>query len=259
MQRRTLPLLAAVFAFTWIPQLPAVLARHGLVAGPAERYFPLLAVASLGPLLAAVAITFEEERGAGVRALFRQLRVPTVPLAWQLVALVGPGILVALATLCARIVGLPGAARLVHPPSDAPSVVALVVFPLSEELAWRGLALPRLAQRHGVVGASARVGVAWAVWHALMFDLSGYHPLTVVVSVPFFVAGSVVYAWAWLRTGRSLWVAVLLHVGAHLNNASRPLPGNVTPALASTVGYVLLALALVALDRETFRHAPMEG
>jgi membrane protease YdiL (CAAX protease family) len=129
-----------------------------------------------------------------------------------------------------------------------------VLFPLFEEIGWRGYALPRLSARHGPVVASALLGVIWAVWHVPMFLAVSATPLSFPVGLVFFVAGSVVFAWFALRTGYSLFVAVMLHAGAHLNNSNAAPGGNDTPLVLHTIGFVVVAVALLVVDRARFRR-----
>jgi hypothetical protein len=51
------------------------------------------------------------------------------------------------------------------------------------------------------------------------------------------------------RTRGSLLFAVLFHVGAHLNNSHRALPGDATPLVIHTLGFGVVALGLFWLDR----------
>jgi membrane protease YdiL (CAAX protease family) len=68
---------------------------------------------------------------------------------------------------------------------------------VGEELGWRGYALPRLARRFGLGGASLVLGVLWAGWHLPLFYMLGGD--TVGQSFPLFVcqvtALSVAIAW----------------------------------------------------------------
>lgn len=236
------PFFVLAFAITWGLQLPAMLAMHGVIGGPVERWMPLTGLGAFGPLLAATILS--RKAPGGIRGLYKQLGIWRVSPIWYIVALFTSGVLftggMALASPF-----LHDAGPWFYLPDEAPRIVAMVVFPFGEEIGWRGYALPRLQARMGGVRASVVVGVMWACWHLPMFHLVGIPIGVFAITIPFFIAGSLVFTWIWNRTGGSLLLALLTHVGAHLDNSNRPLPGNVTPLIVHTATYCLLALALV--------------
>lgn len=251
-----LTFFVAAFAFTWLPQLPSLLALWGVLPGPPERFLPLAGLGAFGPMLAAIYAARRESGREGVKALFRPLRAWRVGPVWYVLAPLLSGAIFVASAAVYRLLGGRFDGPWVYLPTEAPRLVALVVFPIGEELGWRGFAQPRLQRRYGPLAASAVIGLAWALWHGPMFALAGVGgPLVLATLVPFFVAGSVVFAWAYNRAGGSVWMAVLLHVGAHLNNTNRSLPGDATPLLLHTAGYCAVALALVLIDREAWRKS----
>lgn len=250
--RSTARFFAVTLGITFALQLPAVLAHHGVIAGPPERYMALVGLGALGPTFGAILASRAEGPGT-VRATFAQLGRWRVSPIWYIVAVFGSGALftggMAIASLFLSDVG-----RWWYLPNDAQRLVAMLVFPIGEEIGWRGFALPRLQERFGGLRASMIVGVVWCVWHAMMYDLGGTLPW-LALHLPFFVAGSVFFTWLWNRTGGSLLLAVLAHAGAHLDNSSRPLQesGNGVPSLVHTAAFIVCALALVVFDRRSVR------
>ena len=96
------------------------------------------------------------------------------------------------------------------------SFLPLLIFgPLSEEIGWRGYALPRLQKRWNALTSSLIVGVIWGLWHLPLFMMVGtsQHEL----GVPFigflvgFMANSILYTWLYNNTKQSIWSAILLH------------------------------------------------
>ncbi len=123
---------------------------------------------------------------------------------------------------------------------------------VGEELGWRGYALPRLAMRFGLGGASVLLGALWAGWHLPLFFILGGD--TVGQSFPVYVlqvtALSVAIAWLYLRTQGSLLLTMLLH--AAVNNTKDIVPSAVPGATApwalstSLVAWLTVVLLWIA-------------
>jgi membrane protease YdiL (CAAX protease family) len=91
----------------------------------------------------------------------------------------------------------------------------LILGPLSEEIGWRGYALPRLQTRWNALTSSLIVGLVWALWHLPLFMMVGTSQLE--LGDPFIsflikiTASSILYTWLYNNTKHSLWSAILLH------------------------------------------------
>ncbi len=236
------------FLFTWGLQVPALLAAHGVIEGPPERFMALVGLGAFGPMLAAMVAARAE--GTSVRALLRPLGAWRVELRWYLAALLLPGGIFIAAACVYDALG--HTERLFYLPDNPAYVAAAIVFPVGEEIGWRGFALPRLSERFGPLAASGIVGAFWALWHAPMLDLQGVSPSICLVFFPYMIAGSIVFTWIYRRTSGSLLLAVLTHVGTHLDNPGHAMPGRTLPITLHACGYVALAIALVGFDRKAF-------
>lgn len=238
------------FATTWGLQLPAVLAHEGLIEGPPERYMALVGLGAFGPMLAAMIAARVD--GTGLRALFRPLGRWRVGFGWYVAALLLPGGIFVLAAATWNALG--HAEPLLYAPDKAAFMAAAVVFPIGEEIGWRGFALPRLTNRIGPLAASVIIGVVWTFWHVPMLTLQGARPALYFVFVPFMVSGSILFTWIYGHTQGSLLLAVLTHVGAHLNNPGHAMPARYTPMVIHTAAYVLLAVVLLTVDRAAWKR-----
>ncbi len=231
------------FAITWGLQLPAVFSSHP------EKYMPLVGLGAFGPMFAAMIASKVE--GTGVGALMRPFKLWRVSPIWYLAALALSGALYAVGALVYNLFG--HAEPLVFPPNRPEYVVAALVFPFGEEIGWRGFALPRLRDRFGPLAASVIIGVFWMLWHIPMLTLQHVSPMMYVVFLPYMIGGSVMFTWIYERTGGSLLLAFLTHVGVHLSNPGRAMPGNDTPMIIHMVGYIALAIILVIADHRIWR------
>jgi membrane protease YdiL (CAAX protease family) len=211
---------ALALALTWPLQITAQLV-------PAV-WLPCMALAGLGPSLAAIIVT----RGRVLSELRRG-----APPGWLVLSFLLP---VALLSVAAGLHALLGGS----PALGVPFWGAVLWPPFGEELGWRGHLTPSLERRVGPRLGAVGVGLAWAIWHLPT-------ALAVPARLPLFALGLVAWSFvmAWLRrSGRgSVWTAILAHAG--VNAAAGLLPPSDTAgdllrlALLCTAG----AAAFVAL------------
>jgi membrane protease YdiL (CAAX protease family) len=248
------PFFAVAFAITGLTQLPAVLAMRGIIAAPFASLIPFVAIGAISPMLAALIISRFEPGAAGWRSVFRPLRKWRANPAWYVLALCLPGAILMIAMAALQLVSDHNVGPWIYPPRTAQAITGMIVVSLGEEIGWRGFALPRLQKRYGPLMASLMLGVLWAIWHVPVLLLAGIHSLTtLLLMIPFFTAGSLVFTWIYNKTQAGLLLAILAHMGAHLNNSHQSLPGNVTPFTAHTIAFLMLALALVLGDRKSWQ------
>ncbi len=131
-------------------------------------------------------------------------------------------------------------------------LVLLIGGPLGEEFGWRGYALPALQERYSWRVASIILGGVWGVWHLPLFYIAD----TVQSHIPFAlfmlstIALSILYAWLFNRTGKSVLPALVLHTAVNAWSWVIPIivmehSGNLRP-YGLTVGLlVFIALALL--------------
>jgi membrane protease YdiL (CAAX protease family) len=156
-----------------------------------------------------------------LRGVFGRWR--TNPL-WIVIALFIPMAVQLPATLIEVLLG-GHPAHWFYPPVKPEHFAALVMFSFGEEFGWRGFAYPRLAERHGPVVGSLIVGLVWGFWHlGMMFapdPLRALPPETLLIYMVDLALWSVVMAWFFERSNRSIAVAIAMHAGAHIDNVSR--------------------------------------
>lgn len=240
---------------SWLAWTPYILSPHGL--GVWDLHFPeflgtaqfsgVLPGALLGPLGSAFLVTALADGRAGLRRWVGRLWRWRVAWYWYALALVGvPALIVASGLLFAGgDVRAPNAMALL---ALVPGlVVQLFTTGLSEEPGWRDFALPRLQSRFGALGAAAVLGPVWALWHMPLYlsDWGGWpdaHWTEPLVFAVFTITFDVVMIWVFNRTGESLPLALLLHVG--VNNTITTLWSDMYPGM--TAGTMLLGLAILS-------------
>ncbi len=248
---------ALAFGITWVLQLPAVLAHFGVLPGPEAQYMNLAGMGLFGPMIAALIAARVEGGKGGTGRFFRSLWVWRVSPLWYGLALFLPTVGYVVVRAATGFV-VEDAGPWHFPPGDAQRVAAMIIAPIGEEIGWRGFALPRLQARYSRLNAGILLGVLWGLWHLMMYLLAGVSTPILLASILFLIPGSVLYSWIYNRTGGSTLLAILIHMGTHLNNPNQVLPGNTTPFWINVVVYSLLAV-LVLADRKAWAKSPGEA
>jgi membrane protease YdiL (CAAX protease family) len=245
--------LALVFGSTWLLQLPMLLAQRGVIAGPAERFMPLVVLGFFAPCLIAVLLSALEAGWHGVRSLLAPLAIARVSLGWYALSLSLPCAIF----LGARAALAPWGHELgpwFYPPTQPQQLAALLIIPFTEQIPWRGYLYTRLQQAQKPLLASVVTGSAWALFHVQKHAFIDPHAslALALLSIVYMSAGTVVFSWIYLRSGGSMLLVVVAHVGLYLNNPSQAFP-NLVPLALHTLGFCVVAVALALGDREVWR------
>lgn len=274
-------------AFSWAVWTPVTLEGLGLtdwLAPYDPEWFYKIAYAralndidlltvtgGLGPILAAVLVTWRLRGGAGVRALFMRALPVNVGLHWYVIAFCLPLVYHCFAGLVEMAMGHPfplgnasaaGIAAMTIP-AFLYSVATMTVFIVVEELGWRGVMQPALQRRMSALKAAVIVGVAWGYWHLpffinLFFIGSGNigdAVLSVALTPVFSIPASILLAWLLNSTSGGIFVCMLMH--AVNNSAWRLFNHSDDAGLWIRIGVWLLALAvLVAFGARDLSRKP---
>ena len=246
--------LLLTFSVTWVSWIAAWAIPGGgasaghLRTGPGMLFFY---VGTFAPAFVAIWLTARHDGRAGVQQLFRRLVQWRAALRWYVFALTYFAA-IKLATALIYRIAAGEWPRFGDEPwylMIAATIGSTIVFgQAGEEMGWRGYALPRLAARFGLAGASVVLGVIWAAWHLPLFFLPGIE--TTGQSFPGYLlsvtALSVAIAWLYVNTNGSLFLTMLMH--AAINNtkdivpSTGQAPGNPFALHASTVGWITAGL-----------------
>jgi membrane protease YdiL (CAAX protease family) len=101
-------------------------------------------------------------------------------------------------------------------------MIANIATSLGEEIGWRGLLVPLLAERYGFVATSLISGLIWGLWHFPLIFINQPVDRSTFVGAACFLIGltgvSFPMTWLRLRSG-SVWSAALFHAAHNSFNA----------------------------------------
>lgn len=218
---------------TWQLSAPIAFVIWG-GAAPPPIVLGAVALSAFGPTLAALALGSVRRE---LPEIFGRWRTRWT---WLALALFAMPLLHLPATLLeVALGGTP--AQWFYPPVKPEHVAALVLFSVGEEFGWRGFAYPRLADKHGAVIAALAVGAAWSAWHFFMWFTPDGPPAPTAFArqAAQLMLASIVVAWLFEKSGRSMAVAIAVHASGHLDNVFR--------APASELRLQLLRLGVLAV------------
>lgn len=222
------PVLTFVFlayALTWPFLILEVLASYQVISF--ELPMPLMILQGFMPGLAAVIVTGLISGKAGIRALLSKLLIVRVGLRWHTFAIFS------LAVVCAIAIALNnlfGTSAIPYLSTKMPSfsgpieflinIVVLLIFSAifnSEELGWRGFALPRLQSKYNALTSSLIISIPWLFFHLpLFFKLgSSQADSSFVVYGIGIIAQTVIFTWMFNNTRGSVLLATLLHAASN--------------------------------------------
>jgi len=171
------------------------------------------------PLIAALILTYKENKTEGVKELlkrafdYKRIRAKV----WYApIVLLMPGVMV-------LTYGLMRLMRLPLPSPQFPVLAALVMFvaffiaAMGEEVGWTGYAIDPMQDRWNALQASILLGLVWATWHIVPFVQAHRSPAWIAWQCLFLVASRVLIVWIYNNTGKSVFAAILYH---DINNVS---------------------------------------
>lgn len=210
-QRHQVPLFFALaFTLSWLVWGSVIAQQQHLLPFHIPAGLAFYAVSIAACVVAGLALG-----RAGLWDLARRMLTWRVAPLWYAVAVAVP---LALALLPAGIYRVFGGAASIGGALSLGSAALFflsetVFFLFTEEIAWRGFALPRLQARHSALTASVILGLLWGVWHTPLFFIAGEAQSTLPYPafVLFAVAESVLMTWVYNHSHGSVLLAALFH------------------------------------------------
>src|SRR5436190_4630459 len=222
------------YSISWLLWAPLWLPAIGIDVAPD---LPLNGkLGGLGPLLAAIILSWKSKGLSGLRELGARILWPGAGLYWLAS--------IALPALCMAL------GYWMNPDPELYSVDRLaslllldfIFFGLGEEIGWRGYALPRLQGQFNALSSGLLLCIPWALWHLPLFltDQAPTQPDTshIIGWTLSLAAGSVVLTWLFNSSRGGLLSVVLFHT---MYNVVSRTPG------AGLMGFFVLLLGIAVI------------
>jgi len=251
-----------LFVLAWSVLIPQALYSQGLLSAPLPAFLEILT--GWAPGIAAAVVTAIVVGRSGVRELLRRFFIWRIGVQWYLTAFF------LLALLILGGIGLSilfGGATPAIPAAGAPLwkiAFAFLLFVVlgflinTEEIAWRGFALPRLQSRYNVLVACVLLAIPEVALHLPLFwvrDNPFYQTVGLFAFSAFSVALVFIYAYIFNKTKGSLLIVTILHASqnawANLLSDNTARPFYFTVALAWMIAIALILLTKGQLGYES--------
>ena len=253
---------AIMFTLTWSVMIPQALYSQGILSSPLPE--PIEILTGWFPGIAAILVAAVVTGKAGVRELLSRFLIWRVGFRWYFSSVF------LLAFLILGGIGLHvfyGGIMPVIPAAGTPFwqiALVFIVFVLlgvlinTEEIAWRGFALPRLQDRYGALAAALLITVPEVMLHLPLFWVES-NPFFQTVGIYWFSAFSAgvvfIYVYTFNMTEGSLLIVTLLH--ASQNAWANLLSDNTVRPFQFTVVLIwVVTIGLVAVTRGRLGYQP---
>jgi membrane protease YdiL (CAAX protease family) len=212
---------AIAYAVSWSFEIPLALSHQGWISAQIPMWFHYFAC--LGPLSAALILTFLSDGGLGLRSLVGRIFKWRVDVRYYVFAILVPVGLFAFACLLNRMItGSWPHLALLGEVDYLPYLTPLgalglwlITFGLGEETGWRGYALPHLQKTRSAAAATLILGLLWACWHLPMFFYRDTYMQMGVMGFPVFalslLCAAMIFTWLYNSTKGSVWIVILFH------------------------------------------------
>ena len=250
-----------MFTLAWSIMIPQALYSQGVLSAPLPEILEILT--GWAPAMAAILVSAALAGRAGVSGLMRRFLIWRVGIQWYLMGAF------LMAVIIRGGIGLHiafGGQVPVIPASGAPAwdiALTFLIFVLlgflinTEEVAWRGFALPRLQVKYGALLAALLITVPEVLLHVPLFWVQDSFVQTVGLGwfSAFSVAAVFIYVYVFNRTKGSLLIVTLLH--ASQNAWSNLLSDNsARPFYFTVVLTWIIALALIGMTKGRLGYDP---
>lgn len=208
------------------------------------------------PLATFGAILFTGEKVL-IKDLFQKLILWKVPLRWYFLAVGLTGFICLSSIVVLKFSGF--SSPIIPSKFLSWNTIGLLFFQiffflLTEELAWRGFALPSLLTRFNLFYSSIILGVFWGVWHLSLFLIPGSFQSTIPFSgfVLSAICMSVLIGWIFSHTNGSVLLAAIFHASTDLTIATTGIMGSPGGFWVFVVIQLIFSILVVWFDRSSF-------
>lgn len=257
------PLLAiyiVMFTLAWSVMIPQALYSQGVTSTPVPEILEIFT--GWSPGIAALIVSAMVAGRSGVSEVFGRFLIWRVGFRWYLVGtFLMAGIILGGVGLHVIFGGPPPVIPAVGQPVWDIALTFIVFILLlslfnTEEIVWRGIAVPRLQERYGALAVVLLIAIPEVALHLPSFWITD-NPFYQTVGVTWFLAFSIamviIYIYVFNMTKGSLIIVTLLH--ASQNTWSTLLSDNTASPFHFTVILAWgIALTLIAVTRGRLGH-----
>src|SRR5689334_1865387 len=178
---------------------------------------------ALGPISAALIMTYLTEGNSGIRNLIARIFKWRVDARYYVFVIFIPvGMFVFACVLNRIFTGNWPNLALLGEVDYLPYLTPLgalgiwfITFGLGEETGWRGYALPHLQKTRSAATSTLILGTLWACWHLPMFFYRDTYIQMGIMAFPMLALSllfaAMIFTWLYNSTNGSLWIVIVFH------------------------------------------------